>query len=517
MRGMKTGLAAVMVLVLLLAALAACSSKGTTEAESAPSAAADRTAAAPLDPVTLKIVIPGDRPADMDTVLAEAERRMKDTVNVKLDVVFVPWADVQAKTQLMLSTGEAIDLMFDAPWNNMEQMIAGGYYEPLDDLLNTYGPNVLATQSQLTWDANKRNGKIMAIPLGVSNFQGFSFVMRSDILEQLGNPPLNSYEDVIELAYTVKEKYPDLVPYVPHTEYPATFRALDKSALDGWTNAQRLVLHYVLYRVGNNGKILNLFDEMLPEFWDGVLEARKLYQDKIIYQDVMSDKEKNSLGNNGKAFMMDYNAFEATASDQLALSNNVPGATWTSVIFFELTPKKYTSTFAQANFIAVPKASKNKERAIRFLNWVHESQANYDLLAYGIEGVNWEPVGERQYKPLTPDKYPWFPYGWIWNPKYDRLNSDLDEEQLKYYDFTYNADNFEKDALTGFAFDTTAVQNEIAQFNTLVSTYYIPIMYGILEPEKAWEELKREGYASVKKVQEEMQKQIDAFLQSQPQ
>lgn len=499
------------VLASCIALVSACSTGGNTGKQTASPGPSGKT----LDPVTLKIVIPGDRPADMDKVLAEAEKRMKDTINVKLDVTFVPWSDYDAKTQLMLSTGEANDLMFDAPWSHMDQMIAAGYYEPLDNLLQQYGQNILATNSKNTWDANKRNGKIMAIPLGVSNFLGFSFAVREDILEKLGNPPINNYDDLIKVAYMVKEKFPNMVPYSPHTELPATFRAFGDSTLDSWTNAQRLVLNEVLYRTGNDGKLHNLFEEMVPSFWDGVLKTNKLYQDKIIYQDVLSDKDKLNFPNSGKVFMMDYNDFAVKAADQAALAANAPGAKWKSITFFDLTPKKYTSTFAQANFIAVPKSSTHKERAIQFLNWVQESQANYDLLAYGIEGVNWKPVGNHQYTPLTPDKYPWFPYGWIWNPKYDRMNGDLDEKQLKYYAFTNNADSFTKDVLTGFFFDTKPVQNEITQFSTLKAKYYFPILYGVLDPDKYWAQFKQEAYPLSKKVQNEMQKQIDAFLQSQ--
>ena len=63
-------------------------------------------ATAELDPVTLKIVLPGDRPADMDKVIQEAEKRMADTINVKLDIGIVPFSDLAQKTQVMLASGE---------------------------------------------------------------------------------------------------------------------------------------------------------------------------------------------------------------------------------------------------------------------------------------------------------------------------------------------------------------------------------------------------------------------------
>lgn len=62
-----------------------------------------------LEPVTLKIILPGDRPADMNMVIAEAEKRMEGTLNVKLDVVFYPFSDMKQKMETALAAGEEID------------------------------------------------------------------------------------------------------------------------------------------------------------------------------------------------------------------------------------------------------------------------------------------------------------------------------------------------------------------------------------------------------------------------
>ncbi|MFC5649155.1 hypothetical protein ACFPYJ_08430 [Paenibacillus solisilvae] len=41
-----------------------------------------------------------------------------------------------------------------------------------------------------------------------------------------------------------------------------------------------------------------------------------------------------------------------------------------------------------ANFIAIPKASKNKERAMMFLDWVNANEENYTLVEHGVEGTD---------------------------------------------------------------------------------------------------------------------------------
>ena len=114
---MKKFLSLGLIAVLLLTVIAGCSSsKGSKDTASTKPSSTSKSeepvvTEKPLDPVTLKIMLPGDRPADMDKVLAEAEKRMSGTLNVKLDVVFVPWSDLGNKTQVTLASGEPIDLM----------------------------------------------------------------------------------------------------------------------------------------------------------------------------------------------------------------------------------------------------------------------------------------------------------------------------------------------------------------------------------------------------------------------
>lgn len=78
----------------------------------------------------------GDKPVDMDKVLTEFGNRSKDTLNTTLDLEFNPASDHKQKTKLKLAAGEAVDLMFDAPWMNLNQNISQGFYQELDKYFN---------------------------------------------------------------------------------------------------------------------------------------------------------------------------------------------------------------------------------------------------------------------------------------------------------------------------------------------------------------------------------------------
>jgi len=467
----------------------------------------------PLEPVTLKIMRPGDRPKAMDAVQEEAEKRMKDTINVKLDIVFVPWSDLDNKTRITLSSGENVDLIFDAPWLHLDWAISSGYYEPLEDLIKNYGPDVYKVRPELMWEANKYNGKIMAIPLGAFHALGRSYLIRKDIREKLGFGPIKSYEELVNFMYAVKEKVPGMIPFSTEKHAPDMSETnvrveTDYDLLMRPTHAftQSLVLYYK----GNDGKVYNLFDQMEPKLWEYIKNSRKLYKDKIINQDLMASPSGGELMKSGKVAVIVHNDIKNNYNLRNDLKKNFPDADTEIFTLSSFEKGKKIINFKQWNFIAIPKVSKNKERAMMFLNWTAQKD-NYDLLAYGIKGVNWEPVGEDSYKTLNSD-YSYSPFAWIWNPVHERITADVTEEEKKRLLFCKDADNFVADILVGFSFDTNPVANEIAQYAALENKYYILILNGIIDPDENWEKFKKEAEQPVKKVQQELQRQIDQFL-----
>lgn len=509
---MKRLLSIALVLLIALVAIAGCSGKNEGEGKTpGPSGQTGDSAGgdAKLEEVTLKIMIPGDRPSDMDLVIAEAEKRMKDTINVKLDVVFVPWSDLAQKTQVTLASGENIDLIFDAPWLHINQMIANGFYEPLDDLLAQYGQTVLEKRPKQMWDYNKYGGKIMAVPLGVSYMSGNSYMVRKDIREKLGVPPIKTYEDLIAFAYKVKEQEKGIIPM---TAGSGTYSFVAHHALNDYQTHVRpthaLGNSLMLYYKNNDGKVYNLLEDREPiEAW--LANTRKWFTDGLIFKDILTTKDFHQPISAGKVAIVTNGAFGIGDSLKNTLKNNVPDSELETVTFFNPEKGANITDFKQWNFLAVPKVSKNKERAIMFLNWANEKE-NYDLLSYGIEGKHWEAVGDDKMKTLDTSGYSAFGYVWLWNPVDER--SDVKGENEELNAVLKDADMFTTDILAGFEFESTPVQNEVSQYNTVDGQYYTALFNGVIDPDETLKKFEAEAGPALKKIQQELQKQIDEFL-----
>lgn len=462
--------------------------------------------------VTLKIMVPGDRPADFDEVIAEAEARMaQDGLNYKINMVFIPWADLGSKTQVTLAAGEQVDLIFDAPWVHMNQMVSEGYYEPLEDLINEFGPNLKKVRPELMWNANKFNDLIMGVPLGSYHKSARTYHYRSDIARELGFGKIESYDEYVEFLYAVKAQKPGMIPLStePNNVNHSYADMLIQYDYDlGIISTEVIPQSIVLYYQNNDGKVYNLLDKMPEEVWSYILEARKMFEDGIMNPDLMAGYTHDDLFRNGKVASIVRSDLRLDVEGLKIIQDAIPGADFDYYAPYSFEPKDNISDFKQWNFLCIPTISKQKEDAVKFLNWANGSQANYDLLAYGIEGKHWEAVGEREYKTLEP--YPWFPYAWLWNPVQDRTDASLPERDKFAKKFNSEANNFTDHYYTGFTFDGSSVQNEMAVYNNL-ATEFLMIMNGLVDPETAWPKFKERAYEPVKTIQVELERQLADF------
>lgn len=510
---LKNGLFMVISAFMMFSLVAGCANAGNIGNTGKNTNASNNSNASPsnqkLDPVTLKIMFWGTRPSNMDKVIQEAERRMSDTLNVKLDVVFVPAMDYSQKSQMTLAAGESVDLIWDSPLMHMNQMIASGSFEPLDELLQSYGPNILATRPKEMLDGNKVDGVTYGVPLGWAHMLGSTYLIRQDIREKLGIAPIKTYGDLIKFAYAVKENEPSIIPLLPARGSVLTEAAF-RTKWDYDTNIRKTqaLESPILYRKNNDARVYNLLEEMEPSVWNWIENARTLYEDKIIHPDALVINNTEEEFKKGKIAITLVNNFGIKDHFSKAIENI--GGKVEAVTFYNPAPKENISDFAQWNFVFVPKSSKNKERAIQFLNWTQEKE-NYDLLAYGIEGENWEAVGDKQFK-FTDGGYTLFTYSWIQNPKYERMNAADSDDVKKLNESLMDAGNFERDVLTGFSFHAEPVLNELTKYKTIESQYYGPIFNGVVDPDEYWAKFKNEAGPSLKVIQDEYQKQIDEFL-----
>jgi putative aldouronate transport system substrate-binding protein len=470
-------------------------------------------------PTTLVVVQPSEKTAIFDSVLPVIEQGLaKDGLNLKLDVIFVPWSDLSTKTQVMLAGQDNIDLIFDAPWLHMNQMIAQGYYEELTPLLNKYGANILRTRPKQMWDANKFDGKVMGIPLGLYFQQPHGWVVRADLRKKLGFSPLKTYDDIVKYAYAVKKDNPKMFPFAFDGNYSniqygfVNWKMLDDSDTNiRFTHA--LPASLMLYYKNNDGKVHNMFDELDPKLDKALKEARKYYQDGLINPDILSIKEpREDFYNTGKAAVGPVRLFSNIHNVDWLKNLAALGGESEPVVLATKTKGKVVANFVMDNFICLTTISKNKEKAIQFLDWVNKNTDNYNLVEHGVKGKDWDLVGTDKWKNITGAEFGWQAYCLSWNPMYNLFPAEDDDNAIAMQKLIAQADYFVKDVTAGFSFNAEPVKNEIAQYQGIEGKYYPALMNGVLDPVSTMAKFKGEAAPYLKKVQDELQKQVNAFL-----
>lgn len=510
------GLGRVTAAVLLASLVFGGCSNGQTEE---PSAAASTNASAgataePKEIVELKAFFPGDNPVGFDAVMDAVNEKLKnDNIGASLQILFVPWADYANLTNVKVAAGEEFDMFLDAPWQHINQMIASGGIIALDELVAKQ-PELQAAIAPAMWEGNRFGGKIMGIPLGTTQPSGLSgFIIRQDLREKYGLAPLKTLADVEKFLYLVKEKDPDIIPYINDGRYGTNelsyFSETQYSAEDSGSLALTENQLTVFYYVGPDKKVHPITDS--PEFMEGARNTTKLYKDGIIAKNIAQEENAVLIFNQGKAAAT---AFTPNGAQGMKFIDalKVPGVKLEIVVPID-EGQKIQSSLKQGNFLVIPKSSKHPEKVIEVMNWL-SIQENHDLLEYGIPGVDWEPVGDSSIHQLS--KYAFPGYVMTWRPTLHRTPDIMLPDDRKWFEFAADADNFIPSLTVGFTADLTPVKTEIAKMDPLLDSVIRPMGNGVLDADKGMKLLK-EGMeqAGSDLVLAELQKQYDAFLAAQ--
>jgi putative aldouronate transport system substrate-binding protein len=499
-------LVSVMVFILVLSA---CSNNGSTnevnsELPVASNAASeDKEMPASKEIVELKAFFPGDTPAGFQDVLAAVNTKLAtDNIGAKLNIQFISWDDYANKTTIMASAGDQFDMFLDAPWMHISQMINSDSIIPLDDYVKNT-PNLQQSIPQQMWDANKFNGQIYGIPLGVvqGNIQGF--LIRKDLREKYGMPVITTLDELEKFLYTVKEKEKDILPF--------GMDSAKTDLLETYFNPTHYEQNVDYYPIGVNlfygtkdGKINPIY--LAPGFKETQEKLTKYYKDGIFEKNIMNQKNTQAIFNQGKIAAVQWGSDGTSAMgylDALKISG-----VQLEVVAPYVGDAKPNSDYKQWNFLVVPKNSKHPDLVMNVMDWLSIPE-NHDLLEYGVKGTDWEEKGDLIH-PISNYAFPGFVM--TWRPTLERaLDTMLPDDKL-WYDYAKDANHFNLSPFTGFTANTEAVKTEIAKINPYFDQTLKPMNAGVLTADKGIPMLMDQmDKAGSQKVIDEIQKQFDAF------
>lgn len=537
--------------------LAGCGgAESTATSESQASGTTTESAAAPstAEPVTLKILFDGPKTDGWDEVYQEFLAETKDTLNVELDVTFVESADYKDKLNLEMTSGADYDLVFDAAWVHLKELAADGYYADLSPYFNNDAyPGLKAAFSEEVMDANKWYGQMCYIPLFRAYGTGVPAVhYRKDLAEAWGIGTIDSMDDLE--AYWAKAKENGMTPlsvrdtrgfyqlYTITGSYPATADRVS-SAEAGVQNFNIAGCTFWTYIQDNQVVACAMEgsgDENFANFPEGynydfgIERYDKFAQwqsEGIISADSMTCKDADTPFWSGQAASTigTLDDYEKNVSN---LESYSPGAELACFVYIDslrnMEDGSYPTTFAANNGMCVPASSKNIDRTMQFLDWMFGDAAHHDLFELGIEGTDWEAVGEDQYTDLSGYASSFPGYAFTWNPNYVKFSSVLPDDILQYRKWETQQTSFIPQPVVGFSFDSSSseMSTYTAQVKAIADMVATTKLHGILSDGSSTYSSMKEMLksnsdacyaAGADKIQDELVNQLNTFLAANPQ
>lgn len=503
------GLAAVMAL-----SLGACKSSekaaadtGTGESGTAAASSAPESTG---ETIPLKWYMAGSGPqADVETVQKAVNEYLlqKYNMNIDLQIVATDYANYSQKMQMVISSGEEYDICWTSNWNNSyyDNVNKNAFLE-LDELLTSDAPELLASMDQSVWDGVKVKGKIYGVPSQqIFPKQNYVVIDKAYVDKYgLDTSKVKKLSDLEEFFLKVKADNPEIYPMAASSNglIGKLYLSLGFEPIAGHKIPGAIAID------GTDTKIVNQYAEMdsLKEFY----ELMYSWQQKGIVRQDAATVSDNAVPDMkaGKHIA----AVNATYKPGIEVTeqSNFGGRD----VEFILLSEGYTATDSLVSSLnAVSRTSKHPQEAMKFLNLVNTDPELFNLLCFGVEGTHYTLNDEG--KAVTDDSKGYNPnVDWMMGNQFNALlrEGQDDDTWEKTKEINESATT---SRILGFAFDSTTVTNELAGVNAVIDQYALSLETGAVDPATALPEfVEKLKAAGSDKIVEEMQKQLDSWIES---
>lgn len=468
------------------------------------------------EPAALTIILPGERPQDMDLVAAELEKVAGKAIGpIKLNFQFYGFNDFAGKVSLLAIAGEQMDLIFDPAWLNFYQMQAQGAFMPINKYikdLSFFGkPSNVSAE---IWKQVSVEGKIYGLPAVENNYvvrDAEQLIVRKDLIQKYAPKGITTGAQFLTFLRAVKKNEPqyilfaqDDVNIVPKT---ATYYKKASSTLTPWCNVGDWDLNIMVNaKEGGGPKAPKIFCSVsTKEFENDVVATVNLRKEGLFSDEVIQDKRAAFKAGRMAFFGGDWSDYAMGVGPAV---KDTFGAVW---VRFEL-QKQGILVRATGNWFNVGGKCKNPEKAIAFVNWIMESRDNYELWAYGIKGTHFRINDKNVIEKIDPEKRRYEMLWWyIFNR--DHLRQDLGNypDVVAYQKWCNDSKNVIPNPTIGFPLNQEPVKTQLAQIRA-VNSEYTALMLGKGDPKSMLPKYRNAlKAAGIDQAIAEFQKQFDAW------
>lgn len=388
MRMRKTQVLAIFAAFALL--LAACSGGTNAPSSPSPSASASPDASATPDadsgggekPELTMLMQYGLFDPNQDPV----SKYISEATGYPVKYEMLPAENADEKLNLMIANKQNFDVM-KLGSAQFYKLATEGALEPLDELIEQYGPNIKASIKDDSWGSATIDGKRYAIPETGSGISiGEELVVRQDWMDELGLQHPTTPDELYEVLKAIKEAK-GVIPLTGTKDSIYGDIATAFGVVNEWNDVNGTLVHKA----------------ELPGMKDFLTYMNKLYNEGLLDPEMPINTSAKAIEkfSSGNAAMYKL-AWWSASSAEAALLKNFPDAKIGIIPYLKGADgtAKVGVNLATTWFIAIPKVSKLKEDAIKLIDAKLEKET-FKGLAIGEEGVHHE-LKDGKYYPILP-------------------------------------------------------------------------------------------------------------------
>lgn len=327
---------------------------------------------------------------------------IEEVTGYKAEYIMLPAENANEKLAMDAASGADYDII-RCSVDQFNMLLSSGALMPLNDLLEVYGPDIIAGYTQETWDAvSDSNGTIYGIPYKYASDQEVASFLtcRWDLMQAAGIEKLpQTLDEFYDCLVTLKNYYGDEYiiltgPFLPTTEKNENWRFPKSiaSAFGIWNE----------WMVDENGEVIYMTEA--EGFEDMLTFLKKLYDEGLIDADwaVNTNDSVNEKFSSGRAIITCSSRTGCNVTSPAIISNL--GITYDDLAYIgALKGPDGTCTYMSTEALSsVSVILKSCDNAADVINWCNLKLQNQLYLNFGVEGVHFTYDEEGTMVPINP-------------------------------------------------------------------------------------------------------------------
>ncbi len=500
-----------LIAAMLVTVIASCDNGNTTTTTEGTTSNGQTTASETTGEVSTIIVYTiglGDA-SDAPLVAGEINKIAADMIGVEIELNFVNFGAWQDQMNLMLSSGEQIDLMNNGFVFPIANLVSNGQIQAIDDYVAEYGQGIVEALGQDYVNAGMVGGKLYGITNNRDLAASYGYVARTDLMDQynLSFDGVESLADLEPILKTIKDNEPSL--------YPLTAQAAPSMRVADWgiDNCGDTNNLGVLLNQGQETTFKNYYES--DDFVEWCETIYDFAQKGLVMPDILSSTDS------GDAIMKSGKSFGYVTNLKPGFDTQTKMQTGMDINIVELSPAQSSTSNAASLCWVVPSSAKYPAEAVKLLNLWNTDADISNLFIYGVEGTHYQVIDADNdiidYAEGVDASSIKYPVSMGWNIGNQFISHIWNGNPADYWE---QMDAFNKGAIIskamGFTFDSSSISTEYAACSSVVAQYNNALLCGAIDPATAIPEFNSAlKDAGLDIIIAEKQAQLDAWMANQ--